>query len=161
MVISLAISAIGAFLAFFWQSDTQCEEYFIILYIRCIYWILTFVSTSPCDTIHQNIITIQQIFSVIRSHNQISSWTITYVWLSWILSSYSNPQRHSIAYSLTMEYCYPSDTDNNATSIWTGFLWSLHKKILLTNCLHCNILCVRNGYFIGRARNVYNACETF
>jgi len=43
MVISIAISVIGAFLAFVWQSDTQCEEYFIILYIRCVYWVLTFL----------------------------------------------------------------------------------------------------------------------
>lgn len=46
VIISIAISGIGAFLAFVWQSDTQCEEYFIILYIRCIYWILTFVSSN-------------------------------------------------------------------------------------------------------------------
>lgn len=34
---------IGALLALFWNSDTECEEYFIILYIRCIYWMFTFV----------------------------------------------------------------------------------------------------------------------
>lgn len=42
-IISLLISIIGAFLAFFWVSDTECEEYFLILYIRCIYWALTFI----------------------------------------------------------------------------------------------------------------------
>lgn len=46
VAISVTISGIGAFLAFLWKSDTECEEYFIILYIRCVYWILTFVSWS-------------------------------------------------------------------------------------------------------------------
>lgn len=71
MVISIAISAIGAFLAFFWQSDTQCEEYFIILYIRCLYWILTFVSSSTYQK-HKQVHD-----SIIKFLLNIFSYTIT------------------------------------------------------------------------------------
>ncbi|XP_031634091.1 transmembrane protein 192-like [Contarinia nasturtii] len=42
-VISFIISVLGAFLACVWQSDTDCEEYFLILYLRCIFWIVTFL----------------------------------------------------------------------------------------------------------------------
>lgn len=42
-VVSFAISVIGTLLAFFWHGDTECEEYFIILYLRCIYWMFTFL----------------------------------------------------------------------------------------------------------------------
>lgn len=130
-VISLLITIIGAFLAFYWISDTECEEYFLILYIRCIYWALTFVSN---EIICKLIFFILFIFSSkimfllfyfqfqlrtdLRSRNQISTWTTANVWLSWILSSNANSQGYSIAYCLAMEYGDFMYSNNYATPIW-------------------------------------------
>lgn len=41
--ISILISLIGVVLAYFWRDEERCEAYFIMLYLRIAFWVITFV----------------------------------------------------------------------------------------------------------------------
>lgn len=45
-MISTVISFIGIVLAFAWAEDKRCEAYFIMLYLRATFWVITFVSVN-------------------------------------------------------------------------------------------------------------------
>lgn len=46
LLISSIISLVGIGLASCWKDDKRCEAYFIMLYLRAAFWIITFVSVS-------------------------------------------------------------------------------------------------------------------
>ncbi|XP_054084507.1 transmembrane protein 192 isoform X1 [Zeugodacus cucurbitae] len=43
LLISTVISFIGIVLAFAWPEDKRCEAYFIMLYLRATFWVITFL----------------------------------------------------------------------------------------------------------------------
>lgn len=83
-VISLAISLLGVCLALFWKSDTDCKEYFFILYIRCIYWVLTFV----CRTLYLNIISFISVFYVNNTCYLFNIFSYTIMLWNIIMNNY-------------------------------------------------------------------------
>lgn len=55
LLISSIISLVGIGLAACWKDDKRCEAYFIMLYLRAAFWILTFVriGTVPFSQTNQ------------------------------------------------------------------------------------------------------------
>lgn len=52
---SLAIFITAAILEIKWMTDYSCRTYFVILYIRCAYWLFTFVLDSVIGRRHQEV----------------------------------------------------------------------------------------------------------
>lgn len=44
LLVSSMISLAGVIMAATWPDNKRCEAYFIMLYMRAIFWLLTFVS---------------------------------------------------------------------------------------------------------------------
>lgn len=44
LLLSAIISLVGIIMAIEWQEEKRCEAYFIMLYLRAFFWLITFVS---------------------------------------------------------------------------------------------------------------------
>lgn len=44
LLISTIISLVGIIMAIDWENEKRCEAYFIMLYLRGVFWVITFVS---------------------------------------------------------------------------------------------------------------------
>lgn len=55
LLLSLSIFGAGALLELKWTKDIDCNVYFILLYVRCAFWLITYVIDSLITRRHNNI----------------------------------------------------------------------------------------------------------
>lgn len=111
LLISSIISLVGIGLAATWPEEKRCEAYFIMLYLRAAFWVITFVSIW-CDC-HDSI---HQLLTYTKSlHRSLTtSWRssmIIYAWMAIMTSIGRRTCKRAFPYRLSRcgtQCCWPS-----------------------------------------------------